>query len=155
MLLTFTLLFSGLRAGLANSELPIGRVFLNEPVVDRRPETILIVEDESELLRLIALALRRVGYNVLEASTCAEGLSICERTGILIDLVLSDYNMPGANGMVLAEKLREFRPSVAIIFMSGNLTVHDEVTGRGFVCLKKPFSLPDLEHTVRETLTIR
>ena len=116
-------------------------------------KTVLVVEDEIDLLALIAQILRRSGYHVLEASTPSEALFICENNEI--DLMLSDFNLPEANGIILAQKVEKLRPNLPMIFMSGNRQAYDELTARGFICLRKPFSFADMEYTVRETLDAR
>lgn len=91
-------------------------------------KTVLVVEDEIELLALIAQILRRSGYLVLEASTPSEALFICENNEI--DLMLSDFNLPEANGIILAQKVERVRPNLPMIFMSGNRQAYDELTAR-------------------------
>ncbi len=115
--------------------------------------TILVVEDESDLLALIAQILRRSGYEVLEARSPAEAIFICEHTEV--DLILSDFNMPGTNGIKFAEKVDILRPNLPMVFMSGNREACDELAARGFLCLRKPFSFADMEYIVRETLDAR
>ncbi len=122
------------------------------PLLQDARNTILVVDDEVELLDLIAYILRRPGYEILEARTSREALSICERVEVPIDLVLSDFNLPGMNGLDLAKELERLRPNLPIIFMSGNLEASDDLVDRGFVCLKKPFTFADMVYIVDETL---
>ena len=83
-----------------------------------RAKTILVVDDEADLRDLIAQVLHRTGYEVLEASSSREALSICYRNEVFIDLVISDCNMPDGNGIeILGERLRTCYPSIQIIFM--------------------------------------
>jgi DNA-binding response OmpR family regulator len=60
--------------------------------------------------------------------------------------------MPGGNGLVLANRLREVLLTIPIIFMSGNAEAHDEVTARGFVCLQKPFDITAIDAVLQEVL---
>jgi len=113
-------------------------------------KTILVVEDEADLLVIIAQILRRSGYEVLEALSAVDASFICRHTDI--DLILSDFNLPGMNGIALAHEIDPIRPKLPIIFMTGNREACDEITARGFYCLKKPFSFADMEYIIRETL---
>jgi two-component system cell cycle sensor histidine kinase/response regulator CckA len=115
-------------------------------------KTILVVDDETELLAVIAQTLRRAGYEVLEACGVAEAVLKCEQPQI--DLILSDFNLPGANGIILARKMESLRPNLPIIFMTGNHEACDELTAYGFLCLSKPFSFADMESVIRETLVL-
>jgi CheY-like chemotaxis protein len=110
--------------------------------------TILVVDDEPELLDVVV----RSGYEVLGAGSPAAAVHICERAEVAVDLILSDFTLPETNGVELAQKIEVFRPNLPAIFMTGNLEAFDDLAARGFVCLKKPFSLPDLAGTIGEIL---
>lgn len=91
---------------------------LSTTSIARQTKTILVIDDEDDVRKLVAEVLRRCGHAVLEASNCSGALAICGRVRT-IDLVVSDYNLSRENGLVLAEKLRKLLPSIVIIFMSG------------------------------------
>jgi signal transduction histidine kinase len=81
--------------------------------------TILLVEDETPLRKLILQVLKSAGHTVLEAATGDEALALSARHAGPIDLLLTDVVMPGMNGPELVAKLRTRRPDTAVLFMSG------------------------------------
>jgi CheY-like chemotaxis protein len=82
-----------------------------------RGETILVVEDEPALLRVVTRILQRNDYSVLAATTGTEALALVADHEF--DLLLTDAVMPGISGFELAERVRQMRPQAFILFMSG------------------------------------
>jgi PAS domain S-box-containing protein len=133
------------------------------PVPELRPattasvagtETILVVDDEPELVSLVSRALRSYGYTVVPAvGPGAAMVAFGERTA-RIDLLLTDVVMPGTPGPVLAERLREADPELAVIFMSGYSedSLPPSVNGRKTPLLAKPFTPDGLARVVRSAL---
>jgi CheY-like chemotaxis protein len=127
----------------------------HEPApMPRGRETILLVEDEPAMLTMSARALGHLGYRVLTASSPAEALDLAARAGV-IDLLLTDVIMPGQDGRTLADSLREQRPGLRVLFMSGYTA--DVLAPRGILTaavqfLQKPFSMPDLAVAIRRAL---
>jgi PAS domain S-box-containing protein len=117
--------------------------------------TILLVEDESGLRKLIRATLDRHGYRVLEAKDGEEALTIFE-TISHIDLVVSDLAMPRMTGLQLKERILALRPNTMFLLISGYA---EEVVGspeHGTSLgdfLEKPFLPEDLTRTVREILS--
>jgi PAS domain S-box-containing protein len=99
--------------------------------------TVLVVEDEPQVRRMAARALAQAGHRVLEAADGRDAISLLARAGQGIDLVLTDVAMPGMSGRELAERLREARPDVRVIFMSGY--ADDEIVRRGLLDPEQPF----------------
>lgn len=86
----------------------------------RGHETILVVEDESNVRLMTANVLRNQGYRVLEAANGQEALNLWAQCGQTIDLLFSDVIMPGGlNGLELATCLRAQKPSLKVILFSG------------------------------------
>ena len=118
-------------------------------------ETILIVEDQQQVLTLARRTLTECGYHVLEAASPAEAVAHCERYPGPIHLMLTDVVMPGMNGPDLAVRVQPLRPSMQVIFMSGyseGAVRHHrnlELAGR---YISKPFSPDALALKVREAL---
>src|SRR5882762_6857366 len=102
-------------------------------------KTILLVEAEVMLLDALAYILRRAGYEILVARTATTAIDICARSPMAVDLVLSDFNLLGGNGIHFAESMMTLRPNLPIIFMSGNTAGCRELRSRGFIVLQKPF----------------
>jgi PAS domain S-box-containing protein len=125
------------------------------PRADRGQETILLVEDETNLRRLARQYLETQGYKILEAEDGAAALQIVDGYAGAIDLLLTDIIMPGVNGRELAEHVTQLLPNVRVLYMSGyteNAVGHDGTLDAGINLLQKPFSLPALKDRVREVL---
>ncbi|MBN1808051.1 MAG: PAS domain S-box protein [Planctomycetes bacterium] len=120
-------------------------------------ETILVVEDESNVRELIQAVLCERGYSVLTAASPQEALALAEHT-VRIDLLLTDVIMPGMNGLLLFTRFREMHPEAATIFMSGytdEMLVHRDEIPPEAVFLEKPFTPTSLARRVREVLDER
>lgn len=119
----------------------------------RQSATILLVEDEDPVRRLVASILRGEGYRVVEAESGAKALQAFSSQ--VVDLVLSDIIMPGMSGRELAEALQSLQPALKVVFMSGYIDDEAFVEGLGeggIPFLSKPFSPHDLTALIRETL---
>jgi PAS domain S-box-containing protein len=84
-----------------------------------KDETVLVVEDEWAVRSLVRHVLGEAGYAVLEASSGQEAIEVAERFRDRIDLLLTDVVMPGLGGRETARRLREARPGLKVLFMSG------------------------------------
>lgn len=117
-------------------------------------ETILLVEDDPGVRTFASTTLTRFGYRVIEAASGDEAIRLAAAAGA-IDLLLADVVMPGPSGGDLAERLREHRPRMAVLYMSGyaNAAILDYgVLTPGTAFLSKPFKPGDLLHRVRGVL---
>jgi PAS domain S-box-containing protein len=118
-------------------------------------ETILVAEDEDGIRETLSRTLSTAGYTVLAAANGAEALSLVEQHPQTIHLLLSDVVMPGMLGDELAEHLRERRPDVKTLFMSGyagDLMNRYGVLEPGVAVLPKPFTTDELLTAVRATI---
>jgi two-component system, cell cycle sensor histidine kinase and response regulator CckA len=118
-------------------------------------ETILIVEDQAELLTFAAIVLERYGYRVIPAAHALEALAICDRRDVAIDLVLTDVVMPHMGGRELAARLEKTRPGIRVLFMSGyteDVIVRHGVLHETAPFLSKPFDPETLTRKIREVL---
>lgn len=117
--------------------------------------TILLVEDEASLRKLIIRTLRSLGYTVYEAQDAAAALDIAKTTESVIDLLLTDVVMPGMNGRCLADTLSALRPGMRVLYMSGytdgEIAPHGVLEG-GTSILRKPFTRDQLMRQVEEVL---
>jgi CheY-like chemotaxis protein len=121
----------------------------------RGSETILVVEDEAALRELVHECLETVGYSVIEAAHGLDALALCERPDTRIDLLITDVVMPGLSGRELATRLKELRPEIRVLYMSGytdDAVVLHGVLAADMAFLQKPFSAEGLAHRVREVL---
>ena len=140
-------------------------------------ESILVVEDQPEILSLITTVLTSNGYTVHAASTPFDALALTEKHAKSISLVLSDVIMPEMNGRELCEAILHRAPKIRVLFMSGFTadileasTIHEadsQNTSRDLRqpdsatsprlplaahFLQKPFSIAELLQSVRDTL---
>jgi CheY-like chemotaxis protein len=119
-------------------------------------ETILAVEDEPGLLKLVGVVLRQCGYRVLEARDGVEALRLWEETDKRPDLLLTDMVMPrGISGLELIKRLRHSQPSLKAILSTGYslaLIRNGAQSPPGVRILTKPYPPADLAAAVREVL---
>ncbi|NTV99452.1 MAG: GAF domain-containing protein, partial [Chlorobiaceae bacterium] len=118
-------------------------------------ETVLLVEDEPDILNLCKLELEKNGYKVLSASTPIEALSIAGDYPERIDLLLTDVVMPQMNGCDLAKKLLHDIPHLKTLFMSGytpDVIDYPDMFDRKINYIQKPFTLKALVTAVRKLL---
>ena len=118
-------------------------------------ETVLVAEDQPEVRRLALLILKNNGYRLLEASGGPEALELSRRHAGPIDLLLTDVIMPEMTGRELADRLRESRPSIKVLYVSGytaDVIGREGVLEKGVDYLPKPFTPADLAAKVREVL---
>jgi PAS domain S-box-containing protein len=116
-------------------------------------ETILVVDDEEDVRRLVSAILKSNGYDVLEANAAAAALAAYEKNAHKIDLVLTDIVMPQMNGFELGRELAARRPAPKVLYMSGyrdNALGDSGEAPRAF--LHKPFTPAGLLSKVREVL---
>jgi two-component system, cell cycle sensor histidine kinase and response regulator CckA len=114
--------------------------------------TILLVEDEDTLRKLIQLVLRNAGYTVLAAGRGDEALALSERFAPRIHLLVSDLVLPESDGQNLARRLLEKRPDLKVLFISGHPLDFVPIEPR-FQFLQKPFAPARLLEIVKKILS--
>jgi CheY-like chemotaxis protein len=107
------------------------------------PKTVLCVDDEAHILQVVSLKLQNAGYNVLTAPDAEEALDVAQ--GTAIDLMITDLNMPGKNGVELAEAFHAdpSRKHVPVILLTAHgLTLDPLLLVQAGInaVLSKPFS---------------
>jgi two-component system cell cycle sensor histidine kinase/response regulator CckA len=117
--------------------------------------TVLLVEDEDAVRAFGARALRNKGYNVLEANSGESALELLNEQHDPIDLLITDVVMPRLDGPALVREVRETRPALPVIFISGY--AEDSFRKRlgqdtRIHFLPKPFSLKELAGKVKEVM---
>jgi len=118
-------------------------------------ETILVVDDNASIRQLIAETLKPLGYNCLEAASGKEAIDILRQYGDKIHLLLTDVVMPGMSGRELAERIREERPEIKVIYMSGyteNVIARHGVLEPGINYISKPITPVRLAQKIRSVL---
>ncbi|MEN8142536.1 MAG: ATP-binding protein [Thermodesulfobacteriota bacterium] len=121
-------------------------------------ETLLIVDDEPTIRKMLKDIISPHGYQILEAGSGEEALELCDNQAQGIDLMLTDVVMKGMNGKQLAEKMATVRPATQILYMSGY--TEDIISDKGIVApgtklIAKPFSPVELLTRVRAVLDSR
>ncbi len=137
--------------GETEKTLPQGK---HEPAL-RGQETILLVEDEPDILSLTMMLLERQGYTVLAASTPNEALRLAQEYVGEIHLLMTDVVMPEMNGRDLAKTLLDLYPHLKRLFTSGytaDVIAHHGVLDEGVHFIQKPFSIRSLAAKVRDAL---
>jgi signal transduction histidine kinase len=113
-------------------------------------ETIMLVEDEDALRKLISDGLRRNGYSVIVNANGREALDVCRDYEGHIDLLLSDVVMPEMSGPELATIFQKLRPEIPVLLMSGYTDRRtNEITAP---MIAKPFTLSELMAEIRRML---
>jgi hypothetical protein len=146
---TFTIYLPRVEEPLAQSSADPGRRLRTTS------RTVLVVDDEPEVLELASEILRRVGYVVLEAADGASALEVAGRHEGEIHLLVTDMVMPGLSGRDLAERLRSLRASLRVLYISGyvqDASARAALASERSAFVAKPFSPEVLTDRVRELL---
>ncbi len=118
-------------------------------------ETVLVVEDEEALRKVVRRSLEAAGYTVLTAADGVDALGTAARHAGEIQLLLTDVVMPRMGGRMAAQELVKTRPALRVLYMSGytaDAIVHHGVLDAGTQFIGKPFTGADLTRKVREVL---
>ena len=118
-------------------------------------KTFLLIDDEPMVTDICKMMLNKLGHKVLTAHSGIEGIKLYEANRNRIDLIISDFNMPGMNGQEVVDKVRVIDHGVKVLLSSGGLSVAEEEEAiiRGFDgFIKKPYSLNTLTDKIAEIL---
>ena len=123
----------------------------------RDSATVLVVDDEEILTRLMFKILEKGGFQVLWANNGADALTLFRRAEPPVDLLVTDYKMPGMTGLELASACCSLNPDLGVLYISGSSAGDDlgadlAVRKRDF--LAKPFRQSDLLRSVRTVLAM-
>jgi PAS domain S-box-containing protein len=118
----------------------------------RGSETVLVVEDEAEVRKLVHDVLRQFGYTVLAAAEPEEAIAICGSYPGEIHLLLTDVVMPQMNGFDLAQRIVDARPGIRVILMSGYTQDISILNSGDLPFLRKPFAPLALTRKIRQVL---
>jgi two-component system cell cycle sensor histidine kinase/response regulator CckA len=127
----------------------------DQTLMQGQGETVLVVEDEGAVLELTHSMLEGLGYKVISAGSPESALRKAEVYDGEIHLLISDVIMPGMNGKDVAEKIRQSRPAIKQLFMSGytaNVIAHRSMLDPGVQFISKPFTIQQLSVKVRKVL---
>lgn len=117
-------------------------------------ETVLVVEDEAAVRMLVVEVLNELGYQVLEACDAGSALPHLHSEQHL-DLLITDFGLPGLNGRQLVESARQHRPELKVLFITGYVPdeeMRNDFLGPGMDILPKPFSIDILAARIRKLI---
>jgi two-component system cell cycle sensor histidine kinase/response regulator CckA len=123
--------------------------------VAQRPATIVVAEHDLAVRALIRRILERQNHTLLEADQHSAALNLVQDSSEPIDLLITDIALPGGSGVALAERARELRPDLRILYMSGHAehpALGRRVPGDPVALLQKPFSPEALLQAVAKEL---
>jgi CheY-like chemotaxis protein len=118
-------------------------------------KTVLVVDDEPDILRLVETVLTRAGHKVVTASNGERAIEKVRKMSSAPDLLLTDVVMPGLSGPMIAEQLREQFPTLKILFISAfedRQVVRRYVKDPGYELISKPFHIEELSLKVQQLL---
>ncbi|MDA1371044.1 MAG: ATP-binding protein [Proteobacteria bacterium] len=130
---------------------------LDPELVKGDGQHILLVDDEEELLNSVRGLLVNIGYSVEAYSDAFEALDAFRLLPGGYDLLISDQVMPGMNGTVLMQKLRELRENLPVIICTGHSEVLDkdyEFESEINSVMRKPFTAIELSHSIDQALSV-
>jgi two-component system cell cycle sensor histidine kinase/response regulator CckA len=117
--------------------------------------TILVVDDEPEIRKLVGAMVSNLGYTVMTADSGEHALTLYKNNKGPIDLLITDVVAPGMSGPMLADKLTEIQPDLKVLYISGYDNTHvvqKYVVEKGHALLAKPFTVDEIQAKVRELL---
>ena len=126
-----------------------------EQVIEHANETILLVEDESYILKILKEVLEDKGYTVLAALDAEEAVIIADKYRNRIKLLITDIMLPYMNGIELSDSLKSDTPELKVLFMSGYAPeeiAHHRTFDIGVDFIQKPFTIQDFTRIVYNTL---
>jgi len=126
-----------------------------EPAAMCGMETVLVVEDDEPVRRLVCKTLTFCGYDVLEARDPNDALRLASDHRENLRLLLTDVIMPGMNGKELYKKTVAIHPDIEVLFMSGytdDVIAQHGILDEGINFLQKPFTVQNLTQKVRQVL---
>jgi len=144
-------------------ELPaasVDRVEYVEPLTEAAPgagERLLVVDDEPVIARVVSEQLRRLGYHVTAVNDPEEALELLAEEPDEFDLLLTDLQMPGMDGVELAARVGRLRPDLPVVLSTGNRWSVPASTARAAgirEIVDKPFRLEELARAVRAALGV-
>ena len=117
------------------------------------PRTILVVDDDASVLKLVESILADAGYHIVGVNGADAAIKAFDKMPQCPDLLLTDVVMPGMSGPMLVDYLLARQPDLKVLCMSGyddRQVVQRYVVEKGFRLLPKPFSVKGLRSTIEE-----
>jgi len=122
---------------------------------DTGPKTILVVDDEPEVRKLVGAMVTQFGHNAITADSGEHALTMVKKRNTTVDLLVTDVVAPGMSGPMLADKLAALQPGLKVLYISGydnTYVVQKYVVEKGHALLTKPFTVKELEAKMHDLL---
>ena len=129
---------------------------MSEEPPEQARKTILVVDDEPEVRKLVGAMVSQCGYTAITADSGEHALKLYHNHKTPIELLITDVVQPGMSGPMLADKLADIQPDLKVLYISGYDNTHlvrAYVVERGHALLAKPFTLQALRDKVGELLS--
>jgi two-component system cell cycle sensor histidine kinase/response regulator CckA len=118
-------------------------------------KTILVVDDEPEIRKLVAAMVHQFGYTAITADSGEHALTLYKNQHTPIEMLITDVVAPGMSGPMLADKLSVLQPHLKVLYISGYDNTHvvqKYVVEKGHALLPKPFKVEELRSKMAELL---
>ncbi|HEY2015212.1 MAG TPA: response regulator [Bryobacteraceae bacterium] len=119
-------------------------------------KTVLVVDDEPEIRKLVGAMVSQFGYSAMTADSGEHALTLYKNHQAPIELLITDVVQPGMSGPMLADKLTATQPDLKVLYISGYDNTHvvqKYVVEKGHALLAKPFTKEELRKKIKELLT--
>ena len=120
-------------------------------------KTILVVDDEPEIRKLVGAMVGQFGYTAITADSGEHALTLYKNQKEPVALLITDVVQPGMSGPMLADRLTALQPDLKVLYISGYDNTHvvqKYVVEKGHALLAKPFTVDELQNKVREILPV-
>ncbi len=123
-------------------------------MINKKNITVLVIDDEPDILELMEEEFRYCGYNTLTAISGSDAIALLQKNKI--DIVVSDYKMPNGNGMVVLDYVNKMNNRPDFFFVSGqaDVSVEDAIRAGAKKFFTKPFDLDELIKQIEASVTI-
>jgi two-component system, cell cycle sensor histidine kinase and response regulator CckA len=122
---------------------------------DDQTKTVLVVDDEPEIRKLVAAMVTQFGHTALTADSGEHALTLFRHHAHPIELLITDVIAPGMSGPMLADRLTALQPDLKVLYISGYDTTHvvqKYVVEKGHALLPKPFTLEELKEKMESLI---
>jgi two-component system cell cycle sensor histidine kinase/response regulator CckA len=121
-------------------------------------KTMLVVDDQPDVRKLVAAMASQSGYSVLTADSGEHAMTLFKHHKGPIELLITDVVQPGMSGPMLADRLTALQPDLKVLYMSGYGNTHvvqKYVVEKGHVLLSKPFTASEFQAKMHELLDVK
>ena len=116
--------------------------------------TILLVDDDPSVRKIVGDMLERSGYGVVAADDGSSAMEVLQERSD-IGLVIADHRMPGMDGLTLTRRIKELRPDLPVVIMTGYCDLQSYLCAIGLGVVRyisKPVGMRELMQTVRDAM---